>query len=277
MDHFEGTFKGVRDLRIYHQSWLPEENCKAAVLIVHGLGEHSGRYTNVVNHLVPLGYAVYGFDLPGHGKSEGDREYVERFNDFYITLSAYLEVIKAEQIGKPLFLLGHSMGGTIATEYLMTHQNTFKGAIISAPTIIIPDHINQITIIGGKILSKIAPKVGVLPLDPKTVSRDPEVVQAYIDDPLVFHGKTSARLADEFLGAMMRINNGMERINAPVMILQGMEDKLVNPQGSQLLYDRVSSEEKTLKRYVGLHHEIFNEPEHELVLNDLCAWLDAHM
>ena len=121
MNQLEGTFRGVRNLTIYHQTWLPEGEVKAAILIVHGLGEHCGRYTNVVNYLVPQGYAVYGFDLPGHGKSEGVREFVKEFADYIQTVTAIYNIVQVEQPGKPVFLLGHSMGGLIACHYLLEH------------------------------------------------------------------------------------------------------------------------------------------------------------
>jgi alpha-beta hydrolase superfamily lysophospholipase len=277
MKHHEGIFNGVRDLKVFYQILQPEGNTKAAILIVHGLGEHSGRYMNVVDHLVPLGYALYGFDLIGHGKSEGERAFIEQYEDFSVTLMAYYKMVKAEQPDKPIFLLGHSMGGLIVTEYLTDHSDDFRGAVISAPSIMIPDFVTPFTVTAFKFLSQITPKVGVLALDPNGVSRDPAVVQAYINDPLVFHGKTSARLGAELLQAIIRVNDEMERITAPLMIVHGRDDKLANPKASQLLYDRASSVDKTLKIYDGLHHEVFNEPEHEQVLGEVAAWLDAHL
>jgi acylglycerol lipase len=157
MQHIEGSFKGVRNANIFYQAWLPEENVRAVLLLVHGLGEHSGRYRNVVNHFVPLGYAVYALDHIGHGKSDGRREYVERFDDYTDTLSSYLEMVKTWQRDKPIFLLGHSMGGTIAAYYLLDHQAEFRGAIISAPAVKVGDSVSQATIIVGRALSRIAP------------------------------------------------------------------------------------------------------------------------
>ncbi|MFU8827285.1 MAG: lysophospholipase [Brevefilum sp.] len=277
MKHIEGIFKGVRDLDVYYQSFLPEGDTKAAVLIVHGLGEHSGRYTNVVNYLLPLGYAVYGVDLPGHGKSEGVREYVKDFDDYIQTVTTVYNILKAEQPGKPMFLLGHSMGGLISCHYLLEHSDDFQGAVISGPGILVPDFVNKFTIFAGKLLSIIAPKVGLIGLDPSGVSRDPEVVQSYIDDPLVYLGKTTARLSAEMLQAMMTVSEKIAQITAPLLIVHGSDDQLVNPKASQLLYERASSTDKTLKVYDGLAHEVFNEPEHQEVLSNVADWLDAHL
>jgi acylglycerol lipase len=277
MDHVEGNFKGLRDVEIYYQAWLPEGSSKAVLLIVHGLGEHCGRYMNVVDHFVPLGYAVYGLDQIGHGKSEGMREGIERFEDYTDTLRVYSELVKGWQAGKPIFLLGHSMGGLITSCYLLDHQADFRGAVISAPLIKAGGNISQATILMGKILSALAPKMGLLPVDAESISRDPEVVKAYVDDPLVFHGKTPARLAAELLKAMLRITKEARKITLPFIVLQGSGDKLVDPSGARILYDKASSKDKTIKIYQGLYHEVFNEPERGRVLKDVETWLAEHL
>lgn len=277
MNHPEGNFKGVRNTSIYYQGWLPDGGVKAVLLIFHGLGEHSGRYMNVVNHFVPLGYAVYGLDHIGHGKSDGGREVVERFEDYTDNLTIYYNMVKVWQPDKPIILLGHSLGGLIVAYYLLDHQAGFKGAIISAPMVRIPANITPMTITMGKILSSIAPKAGILRLDATGLSHDPEVVKAYVNDPLVFHGKTPARLAAEMLKAMLRVTAEAEKITLPFIALQGSADRLVNPGDAQLLYDKASSKDKSIKIYQGLYHEVFNEPERAVVLKDVETWLKAHV
>ena len=276
MQHSEGTFSGVRNATIYYQSWLPDGNVKAVLLIVHGLGEHSGRYMNVVNRFVPLGYAVYALDHLGHGKSDGTREYVERFDDFTDTLARYYRMVAGWQPGKPIFLIGHSMGGLIATTYLLDHQADFRGAIISAPAIAVGANVSPVTIALGKVAAVLAPKLGVLALDVNGVSRDPAVVQAYVADPLNFQGKTTARLAAEMLKAMQRVAAEVGTITLPFIVVQGSADRMVDPAGAQMLYDKAGSPDKTIKIYDGLYHEVFNEPERDQVLADVAAWLDAH-
>ena len=277
MKHLEGNFKGVRGLNIYYQAWLPEGDAKAVLLVVHGMGEHSGRYMNVVNHFLPLGYAIYALDHIGHGKSDGAREIVDTFSDYTDTLTTFYSMVTGWQAGKPIFLLGHSMGGTIASHYLLDHQDKFKGAVISAPLVKVGDSVSQATITIGKILSKIAPKTGVLALDATAISRDPAVVGAYVNDPLVFHGKTPARLGAELLSAMMRITAEAGKISLPIIIVQGSKDVLVDPSGAQMLYDKAGSKDKTLKIYDGFYHEVFNEPERERVLKDVEDWLQSHL
>jgi alpha-beta hydrolase superfamily lysophospholipase len=277
MDHVEGNFKGVRNAKIYYQAWVPEGNVKAVLLTVHGLGEHCDRYMNVVNHFVPLGYAVYGLDHIGHGRSEGKRELVERFEDYTDTLAVYCEMVKGWQPGKPLFLLGHSMGGLISSCYLLDHQADFRGAVLSAPLIKAGGTISKATILMGKILSALAPKMGLLPVDANAISREPEVVKAYVNDPLVFHGKTPARLAAELLKAMRRVTKEAGKITLPFIVVQGGADKLVDPAGAQLLCDKASSKDKTVRVYEGLYHEVFNEPERGRVLKDVETWLAEHI
>jgi len=273
MNHIEGNFTGVRNTNIYYQAWLPVENVQAVLLIVHGLGEHSGRYMNVVNHFVPLGYAVYGFDHIGHGKSGGAREFVKSFEDYTETLTIYYKMVLDWQEDKPIFLLGHSMGGLIATYYLLDHQALFKGAIISAPTIKVSDNISKQG--QGRRRGARGSRAHRRP-GAKAISRDPEVVSIYANDPLVFHGKTPARLASELLRAMLRVTAELNIISLPFIVVQGSEDKLVDPAGAQILYDKASSQDKIIKIYEGLHHEVFNEPERSRVLKDVETWLAAH-
>jgi alpha-beta hydrolase superfamily lysophospholipase len=277
MKHIEGRFAGVREMEIYYQGWLPEEAPKAVLLVVHGLGEHSGRYDNVVNHFVPKGYAVYSWDHIGHGKSAGEREMVETFQDFTETMKIYYQMVKNWNPGIPIFAVGHSMGGTITTYYLLDHQEDFQGAVISAALVKAGDSVSKFTIMMGKLMSRIAPKMGVLPLDPHTISKDPEVVQAYIADPLVFHAKSPARLGTELLAAMARITAEVEKIKLPFITVQGSEDALVDPVGAEMLHDQAGSQDKTIKIYPGLYHEVFNEPEREQVLNDVEQWLEQRL
>ena len=275
MNYKEGNFKGVRDSKHYYQEWLPEGEIKAGIIIVHGLGEHSGRYDNVVNHLVPLGYAVYGFDLIGHGKSEGEREFVKSFEDYTDSLTTYIALVKDWLPDKPVFLLGHSMGGLIATYYLLDHSDAFRGAVISASSITVPEHFNQSTLFAAKILSKLAPKMGLMQLDANDISRDPEVVREYLEDPLVFKGKTTVRLMAEMLKAMIRVNEEISQISTPFIYVGGGADKLALPKRAKAIYERAKSQDKTLKIYEDLSHEVFNEPERAQVRQYFSDWLDA--
>jgi len=273
----EGYFLTPQGDQLYYQYWLPDAIPKAALLVVHGLAEHCGRYMNIVNYFTPLGYAVYGIDHVGHGKSDGTRVYINSFENFIEPLHTYSEMVHAWQPGLPMYLFGHSLGGLIGAIYLLDYQNDLKGAILSSPAIKIPDYVTPPTIVLGKILSTLAPKVGLIGLDARSISRDQTVVQEYINDPLVTTGKTMARLASEMLRSMQRVGAEASKINLPIMIVHGSEDKLINPDASHLLYELVSSQDKTLNIYDGFYHEVFNEPEHDQVFLDMESWLDRQL
>lgn len=277
MKQTEGNFKSIRDLNIYYKGWLPDGDVKAVLLIVHGVGEYCERYTNVVNHFVPLGYAVYGLDHIGHGKSGGEREMIVRFEDFIEPLITYYKMVKGWHPAKPIFIYGHSMGGLITSFHLLEHQADFKGAIISAPAVKVPDNISPMVIAIGNVLSTIAPKAGLIGLDTFYLSHDKAVVDAYNADPLVFHGKMPARLSAEMLRAMSRVTAEAGKISLPLFILQGGGDKIVDPAGAPMLYEKAGSKDKTLKVYEGLFHEVHNEPEREKMFKDLEIWLQTHV
>jgi len=277
MRHQEGIFIGVRDVSLYYQVWLPEGEVRAVLLIVHGLGEHSGRYMNLVSRFVPLGYAVYGIDHVGHGRSEGRRLYVERFVDYTESLKTYSDMVRCWQPDKPVFLVGHSMGGLIGALHLIAHQEELTGAVLSGPAVKAPGNISAAIIFVGRVLSVLFPRVGLVPpVDAEGVSRDPAVVEAYLADPLVCRGKMTARLGAEILGAMERVGVEANRITLPVLILQGGADRLVDPSGAQMLYEKVASSDKKLVVYEGFFHEVFNEPQHDRVLTDVEQWLEGH-
>ena len=250
--HQEGFFKGAGDVSIYHQSWLPEGEPKAVLIIVHGLAEHSGRYVNAVNHFVALGYAVYGIDHQGHGQSDGTRVYVDRFDDFIDPLKRYFDLVRGWQPNRPIFLIGHSMGGLISAAYLLEYQAELKGVVLSAPSIKVPDNISSRTIFIAKVLSTLVPKFPLVRLKVDGVSRDPNVVQAYVSDPLVHVGKVTARLGAELLKTMQRVTAEAFKISLPILILQGAQDRLVKPAGAQMLHATIGSTDKEIKVYLGL-------------------------
>jgi acylglycerol lipase len=277
MTHKEGYLKGAREINIYYQHWSPEDEPKAILLVVHGLAEHSGRYMNVVNHFVPAGYAVYGIDHIGHGKSDGERVYVDRFQDYVNTVKNYFDMIRNWHPDIPIIMIGHSMGGLIGAAYLLEHQQELCGAVLSGPGVKVPDNISKAVIFAGKVLSVVMPKTGIIQLEADGVSSDPAVVDAYVNDPLVFTGKITARLGAEMIKTMQYVTEKASEISLPIMIVQGSTDRLIDPSGAQLLYDLVGSVDKTIQIYDGFYHEVFNEPEHEQVLNDVQKWIEAHL
>jgi acylglycerol lipase len=277
MRQTDGKFKGIKDYELYYQAWLPDAAPKAILLVVHGLAEHIGRYQNLVDYFVPRGYAIYGFDLRGHGKSPGWKGYADRFTDYIDDVKLFFDKVRRENPANKIFIVGHSMGGLIAASYAIQYQADMAGLVLSGPTLKVGTSISPVTIVLARLLSVLVPKMGVAVLDASAISRDKAVVDAYIGDPLVYRGKTSARLGAELLNTIRRIPVLMERITLPLLVMYGGDDRISNPSGSKILHQKAGSKDKTLKVYDGLYHEIFNEPEHEKVMADMETWLTARV
>ncbi|MGN6689506.1 MAG: alpha/beta hydrolase, partial [Sphingopyxis sp.] len=191
--------------------------------------------------------------------------------------SELLALVEANHPGTPRLLLGHSMGGLIATLFLIERQQVFVAAALSGPAIVPAEPPSRFTVWISRFLSRFFPRLGVLSLDADGVSRNPEVVAAYRADPLVYGGKIGARLGKEFMDAMAVAQADAPKITLPILIQHGEADRLTAPAGSRYLFDHVSSKDKRFEIYPGLFHEIYNEPEQAAVLDDLIGWFDAHV
>ena len=276
MQKKEGHFKGTDNFNLYWRCWLPDGEAKAVILVAHGLGEHISRYTNLVNKVVPLGYAVYGLDHRGHGKSEGQRVYIDRFQSYLKDLNTLYQMAHKDYPDKKIFLYGHSMGGLIATVYALQYQNDLVGLVISAPALKPGESISPAIIAMAGFLSAVTPKLGVQALDSTYISKDKAVVEAYDKDPLVYRGKVTARLGSELFTTMKAVDSKLQSIVIPLLILQGSEDKMVNQEGAKALYAKAGSKDKTLKIYEGFYHEVHNEPGKDRVFTDMGMWLADH-
>jgi len=276
MLHVESKFTGIGNTTLHSQSWLLDGPPKAVFIIVHGLAEHSGRYMNPVNYFVPKGYAIYTFDLRGHGKSAGTPGYVDHFSDYLSDLKIFSDKVRTENDNAKIFLIGHSMGGTIAVAYAVEHQNELAGLITSGAVLKAGSSVNAVSKILAKVLSVLMPKMGVSKLDSSTVSRDKAVVEAYVKDPLDYTGKISARLGAELLNVIEKLPSQIHEITLPILIMHGTADRLSDPASSKMLFDGVSSKDKTLKYYEGFYHEIFNDPERQQVFLEMETWLKLH-
>jgi len=274
--HQEGTFQGQGGLNLYYQCWLPDGDLRATLVIAHGLAEHGGRYSNLVDYFVPRGYAIYVVDHRGHGKSEGWRCHVERFEHYLDDLDTFITMVRQAHPDGRLFLAGHSMGGTIGVAYALEHPRTLDGLIVSGVTLRPGSSVSPVLVIMARLLSALVPRMGLTVIDASTISKDLDVVRAYENDPLVYRGKVSARLGAEFLKVTQRLAKRLTDIRLPILVMHGAEDRLSDPQSSRLLYGLASSEDRTLLLYEGCYHEIFNEPERGRVLADMEAWLEAH-
>ncbi len=246
-------------------------------MLVHGLAEHSGRYEGFAEFFTAAGFAVYALDHTGHGQSAGKRGHIKRFGQFTGALDQFLALVREAQPSAPLVLVGHSMGGLIAAAYLVKRQSEFAAAVLSGPAIRAPEQPSRFALFIMRIISRLIPRLGVMQLDASGVSRDPQVVSDYENDPLVFRGKVTARLAAELFSAMERVLADAPTVRLPLLILHGASDSLTDVAGSQMLHNKVSSADKKIVVYDGLYHEIFNEPERVAVMTDMKHWLEAHL
>lgn len=277
MVHSEGSFDSENGEQIYYQSWSPLDEPRAVLLLVHGLAEHSGRYEEFAEFFTDARFAVYTLDQPGHGRSGGMRGHIEKFAEFTNATNQCLEIIKDAHSGIPRILVGHSMGGLIAASLLISIQSEFVAAVLTGPAIRSPQQPSRFAMLINRIISTLLPKFGVLQLDSSAVSRDPEEVRKYDNDPLVFRGKVTARLAAELFSEMQNVLETAATIRLPTLILHGGSDSLTDVDGSKILHERISSGEKKIKIYDGLYHEIFNEPERVAVMTDMRDWLDDQL
>ena len=277
MKHYHGLFKGYDGLTLFEQSWMPEDECKAVVLLVHGLGEHSARYAHVAEFLTSRNIGVETFDHKGHGKSDGRRAFVNSFDEHLRNLDIFAGRVRERREKTPVFLYGHSMGATIAALYTITRQPDFRGLLISAVLVKMGDDISPMLVKMSSIIGKYAPKMKTTKLDSASISRDPHIVKDYDEDPLNYRGGIPARIGAELILAMNRIQAQMGKITLPILIMHGSCDKITDPNGSQELFDGIGSKDKTIKLYDGFYHEIHNDPEKQKVFDDIAGWIEDHL
>lgn len=274
------SFQNKDGQTIYAVNWMPEGEPRAVVMIVHGLGEYSGRYAHVAELLNAQGIAVYGHDHRGHGKSEsmyGLRTYFDHFNQPVADLEQYFRQVKAEHPDLPLFIYGHSMGSLISLLFVLKHQAELAGWISSGTPLDLHQSVPGIMLASVNMLAKIAPKLPTIALKAEGVSRDEQVVSAYKNDPLVNHQPLRAGMLSNLVMTAKGTKEQLGTITLPVLLLHGSEDELTPVSGSKSLYDHVASPDKTLKIYPGLYHEVHNEPEKDQVLGDVLDWLQRHI
>jgi alpha-beta hydrolase superfamily lysophospholipase len=276
------SFKTRDGLTLYTEYRLPQDDPKAVVLLVHGYAEHCGRYAHVIARLVDAGYAVYTMDHRGHGKSEGTRAYIDTMDQFIEDLKLYFDRVKAAQATfakqTKRFVLGHSMGALIGLAFTERYQSEIDGLVISGAPVNADANVSPLMVALGNLLTRVAPKLPLLPMDkPGILCSDPEVESAFGSDPLNYTAPMRVRLGVELNKMARGVREHLRDLTLPVLILHGADDIMVNPSGSQLAYDTVSSADKTLKFYPGMRHEIMNEIGKETVLNEIVAWMDRHL
>ncbi len=276
MQSFVLKWKTHDGIDIFARGWDPERVPKAVVCLIHGLGEHTGRYQHVASAMTAEGYAVIGFDLRGHGLSGGQRGHAPSEGAYLNDMDLLIEQARQRYPGAPIFLYGHSLGGILVLDYGLRRKPALQGAIVTAPALHGELDEQPLKVSLAKILGAQVPRMSISTgLKPERISRDPEVVKAYINDPLVHDRATLGwgRL-------MLKINPWILKHAAdfplPLLLMQGKDDKVTYPSSSQEIADALK-EKCTLILWDDMFHEIHNEPGKEKVIQSMIDWMDQQV
>lgn len=271
----EGKFEGVGGLNIFTRSWRPEGDVRGVVVIVHGFNSHSGQYLWAGEQLAADGLAVYALDLRGRGRSDGERFYVQKIEDYTEDVATLVRAAKSENPGSPVFVLGHSAGGVVSCVYTLDHQDEIDGLVCEdfAYELPVPDLLLSFL----KGLSHITPHTHVFSLKNRDFSRDPAVVESMNNDPLIKGESQPAQTAAVMTNASNRLREEFPLIKLPVLILHGTEDRVTKPSGSRHFYEQAGSADKTLKLYEGHFHDLLNDIDREVVMSDIKNWIGARI
>ena len=273
------TYSSHDGVTIFYRKFQASDE-RARLVVAHGLGEHSGRYGNVVNRLLPAGFSLWIPDHRGHGQSGGKKGHVLNFEQYLLDLRSMVEKAREDlPQGRKVFLLGHSMGGLIALYFALQDPQLIDGVIASSPALGVAVEVPAVKRILGNVMSFIWP--GLLlgnELDATKICRDASVVKAYQDDPLV-HDRVSARWFTEIMSAMTEVNRQASRMRIPVLMQVAGDDHLTRAESSQRFFENLAVDDKTFYLYDDLYHEIYNELEdqRQKVLGDLESWLENHL
>lgn len=271
----ESSFEGVGGLKIFTRSWQPEGKARGVVVIVHGFNSHSGQYLWAGEQFASQGLAVYALDLRGRGRSEGERYFVEKMEDYVEDVQTLVTTAKAENPGVPVFMLGHSAGGVISSHFMLSHQAEVNGFICESFAFELP--VPDIVLSFLKGISYITPHTHVFSLNNKDFSRIPEVVQSMNDDVLIKGESQPAQTGKVLINGARQLREDFPRITLPVLIIHGTLDKATKPSGSQHFYEQTGSADKTLKLYEGHFHDLLNDIDKEVVMADIQNWIDERI
>ena len=279
--NLEGSFTGARNLKLYYRAWYPTERSlsipKAAIALVHGLGEHCDRYDTVVTALTQTGYALFGFDNQGHGRSDGQRGHIEQWQDYRDNVCAFLKKVREHEPNLPIFILGHSLGGLIALDYVLRQPAHLQGVIVSGPPIRPVGVAKPYRVAIARLFSGVLPRFSLsLDLGSDALSRDPKVIQATNDDPLM-HSMATLKWGTETLATIAYVRQHINTLKLPILLIHGDADSVNDVSGSQELYEKIAIADKTLKIYPGNYHEPHNDLDRQKVMQDLILWLDNHL
>ncbi|MGB8699137.1 MAG: lysophospholipase [Thermosynechococcaceae cyanobacterium] len=275
MQHTEGLFQGCGGAQLYYQRWLPDDPPVGILVLVHGLGGHSTLFNNGVRCLLPQGYAVYAMDLRGHGRSPGQRGHIQHWSELREDLQAFLTFVRAQDGTQRYFLWGHSLGGTICLDYALHYPDRLQGLILSAPALG-PVGVASWKIVLGQLLSHVWPRFNLkVGLDHAASSRDVAVLAARAADPLR-HESGSARLASEYFRTVRWIHRHCDRLEVPLLILQGEADRITSPHSSRAFFEQIQVKDKTYRGYPDSYHDLYADLNYMEVISDLADWLHQH-
>lgn len=273
----EGCFSGYDRLPLFERSWLPAERPRAAVVLIHGLIEHSGCHAGMALELVRKGFSVHAMDLRGHGRSEGPRCDVRSFDQYLLDLDIFFQRVSHETVGRPLFLLGNSMGSLIAALWAILRHPPLSGLVLCGPLLALAGGLYPRLRHLATLAAAVAPGLRATRIPFDWLARQPQAVDRFRNDVLVFHGRFTVRMAAEILRAMKMVSAQAASLNVPLLILHGGQDRICEPAGSRALFQKAGCADKTFHLYEGFYHEVFDEPERNRVLADLTSWLDQHV
>lgn len=270
--HETGFFVGTGGTTLFEQSWHPDAPARAVVVIHHGLKSHSDHYAELAHRLVALGYAVYAYDMRGHGRSEGRRASLDDFEDLVGDLSIFLDRVRIREAHRPIFVIGHSVGGAVVTLFTLERHPPIAGLILLAPALRVDSPI--LLAAGAPLSATLTPNLPAVDVPDEAFSRDPETLTEMAGDPLIYHPVGPARTAAALLDALERIWRHAGELDVPLLALHGTGDRATDPRGSAEIVRRARTSDKTLLLYRGLFHDLVREPERDQVMNDLAAWLN---
>ncbi|WP_102145981.1 alpha/beta hydrolase [Mycobacterium hubeiense] len=273
----ERSFDGVGGVRIVYDVWTPDTPARGLVVLSHGFGEHARRYDHVAQRFGEAGLLTYALDHRGHGRSGGKRVYLRDLSEYTGDFHTLVGIAADEHPDLRRIVLGHSMGGGIVFAYGVDHPDDYTAMVLSGPAVAAQSVVSPVMVALAKLLGKIVPGLPVEQLDANAVSRDPDVVAAYNADPLVWHGKVPAGVARALLKVGETMPQRAGALSKPLLVVHGEHDKLIPVEGSYRLVECVASEDVNLKVYPELYHEVFNEPERALVLDDVTSWIETHL
>jgi alpha-beta hydrolase superfamily lysophospholipase len=247
------------------------------VALAHGGLEHGGRYAHVAARFADAGLVTYAIDFRGHGRSAGRRGQIGRMSLLVDDLGRSVSLCGRQHPNTPIFVVAHSLGAMVALEYVTSRRPCDLAGLVLSGTGIDVSAIPKSQAAIAKALSAVAPNLGLVRLDSGLVSRDPAVAQGYDRDPLVYRGRAPVRTAAELVSSAERVARRLESVRLPLLVLHGEADVVASPDGARMVYERTCSADKTLTIYPGLYHEIFNEPEKDVVIGDVVTWLLARL